>query len=347
MSAPLLRHWAMLQLIPRFPRKVSTTQLHSRLEEMSYPIDLRSVQRDLVKLSAIFPLVSDNNSPAGWSWDASAPPFNVPGMDAHTAITFRLVEQQLVHYLPRTTLEVLKPHFKVAHGVLAKLKQEGLPSWGDKVRATPRGQPLLAPKVSPLVLSAVYDALLEERRLEVRYRNRMGKESTGVIHPLGLVYRDALPVLVCTWAGFEQDVRQLTLPRMERAKVLEEKRKAPKGFNLARYVEEGFTAVKLSPEPVRLVARFHPEAAPSVVETPLHESQTHEVEDDGWVRVEATVADTRVLRGWLLSFGHTVEVLSPPQLREGVHDALQEALALYREPKGARARRRRPTKTSA
>src|SRR5690606_28905580 len=163
-----------------------------------YPIDIRSVQRDLNKLSVVFPLISDDNSPAGWSWDASAPPFDVPGMDAHTAITFRLVEQQLVHYLPRTTLEVLKPHFKVARSVLSRLKQEGLPSWGDKVRATPRGQPLLAPQVSSAVLSAVYDALLEERRLEVRYKNRAGKESTGTINPLGLVFRDALPLLVCT-----------------------------------------------------------------------------------------------------------------------------------------------------
>lgn len=337
----------MLQLIPRHPKKVSTTQLHERLEEMSYPIDIRSVQRDLNKLSAIFPLISDDNSPAGWSWDASAPPFDVPGMDAHTAITFRLVEQQLVHYLPRTTLEVLKPHFKVARGVLSRLKREGLPSWGDKVRATPRGQPLLAPQVSPVVLSAVYDALLEERRLEVRYRNRAGKVSTGTVNPLGLVFRDALPVLVCTWFDLDQDVRQLTLPRMERAKLLDEKRRAPKGFSLARYVDEGFTSLKLSAEPIELVARFHPDAALSVRETPLHAEQREHVEADGWVRVEATVADTRVLRGWLLSFGPMVEVVAPSQVREGVHAALKDALALYRDEDTGPSRRRRPSKGAA
>lgn len=326
----------MLRLVPRHPQKIGTASLHRKLEEQGYVIDLRSVQRDLNKLSALFPLISDDHSPAGWSWKPDAQLLDVPGMDAHTAIAFRLVEQQLVHHLPRTSLDALRPHFKVARELLGRLKQEGLPSWGEKVRATPRGQPLLPPQVAPTVLSAVYEALLKERRLEVRYRNRSGKESNGTIHPLGLVFRDALPVLVCTWFDFKDDVRQLALPRIAKAKVLEERRKTPKGFQLAAYVDEGFTSLKLSPRPIKLVVRFHPEAAPSVLETPLHKEQCARAEKDGWVRVEATVADTRVLRGWLLSFGAALEVLEPAAVREGVRQALKDAHKLYhKRPRAA------------
>lgn len=329
MSDTLLRQWAMLRHVPRFPKKIGTPALHARLEEEGYSIDLRGVQRDLKTLSIAFPLVTDEHRPAGWSWKKDAPAFDVPGMDTHTAITYRLVEQQLGHYLPRTTFSALQPHFDLARGVLHRLRKEGLPRWTDKVVATVRGQPLLAPKVSPAVLAAVHDALLEERRLRVKYHRRGdGQTTEGDVNPLGLVYRDSLPYLVCTWWEYS-DVRQLALPRVEKAELLEEKRRAPKGFDLVSYVASGATSFKMSSRPLRLVARFHPDAATSVVETPLAANQRVTVEASGWVKVEALLEDTRVLRGWLLSFGPMVEIVGPPTFRTAIAEAHREAAALY------------------
>jgi len=319
----------MLHLIPRFPKKIDAPTLRSRLADDGYEIDLRSVQRDLHKLSAVFPLVNDDFRPAGWSWEKGAPPFDVPGMDPHAAITFRLVEQQLAHHLPRTTLDVLKPHFKLARGVLGGLRKEGLPAWADKVRAIPRGQPLLAPNVTPSVLAAVYDALLEGKKLEVRYQNRVGKVSDGPVNPLGLVYRDALPVLVCTWFNFADDIRQLPLSRLNSASVLEEKRRVPKRFDLGTYIDSGEMSFRISNKLVKLVVRFHPRAAISVVESPLEKSQIVVEDDDGWVRIEARVADTQVLRGWLLSFGEMVEVIKPSSLRTALGKSLAAAASNY------------------
>ncbi len=328
-SDPLLRHWVMLRMIPRHPKKIDPPTLRSLLAKEGYSVDLRSVQRDLHKLSSVFPLLKDDHRPAGWSWQTSAPPFDVPGMDPHTAIAFRLVEQQLQHQLPRTTLDALKPHFKLAKGVLGGLRREGLPAWNDKVRATPRGQLLLAPKVAPSVLTAVYDALLEEKRLQIRYRNRADKTSTGPINPLGLVFRDALPVLVCTWFDLDEDIRTLPLQRIEKASILDEKRRTPLDFDLGAYVESGEASFRLSPKPIKLVARFDPSAARSVVETPLSAEQKVVTEKGGWIRVEAVVEDTRVLRGWLLSFGPLVEVVKPVAVRRDVAEATRAAAKRY------------------
>lgn len=134
----------MLRLIPRLPKKIDPPSLCRRLEDEGYAIDLRSVQRDLHKLSAVFPLVKDDHRPTGWAWESSAPPFDVPGMDPHAAITFRIVEQQLAHQLPRTTFEALKPHFKLARGVLAGLRKEGL---GSDITMVSRG--VLAESLPP------------------------------------------------------------------------------------------------------------------------------------------------------------------------------------------------------
>jgi len=42
------------------------------------------------------------------------------------------------------------------------------------------------------------------------------------------------------------------------------------------------------------------------------------VDKAGWSVVHATVEDTRVLRGWLLSFGELVDVMGPPALRRSI-----------------------------
>lgn len=327
MAETLHRHWVMLRQIPRAPRRTSAKELHDKLEDLGYDIDKRSVERDLHKLSRFFPLCTDRKKPAGWWWEKGAAPLDIPGMDPHTAITFRLAEEQLARQLPRSTLKWLEPHFRTARKTLKAVRRDGLPAWAEKVRVIPRGQALEPARVDPVVIEAVYDALLHERRLEVRYRRRGDQHVTqSEVSPLGLVFRDTVGYLVCVFEGHE-DVRQLALHRLERASVGAERRRVPRGFTVDAYVEAGNLSFLLDKRPLNLVARFHPDAAAAVVETPLAADQGTSTDDDGWVRVKARVTDTRVLRGWLLSFGSKVEVLAPKRLRDAF--AL-EAAALAR-----------------
>ncbi|MGZ3416865.1 MAG: helix-turn-helix transcriptional regulator [Polyangiales bacterium] len=59
----------MLRLIPRAPRKIDSAALEAALCEHGQAIDRRSIQRDLHKLSVVFPIVCDDtHKPFGWSW---------------------------------------------------------------------------------------------------------------------------------------------------------------------------------------------------------------------------------------------------------------------------------------
>ncbi|MDD3609477.1 MAG: WYL domain-containing protein, partial [Halothiobacillaceae bacterium] len=78
MSETLLRQWAMLRFIPRAPRRIDTKTLQDKLSAAGYDINLRSIQRDLNKLSQVLPLVGDEHKPQGWSWQADAAVFDVP-----------------------------------------------------------------------------------------------------------------------------------------------------------------------------------------------------------------------------------------------------------------------------
>ena len=330
MSITIQRQWETLRKIPRYPSKISPPKLREKLLAEGYDITLRSVQRDLEALSEHFPISRDDFRPSGWFWMKGAEPAEIPGMDPHLAITFRLVEQQLKDQLPQTTLKALAGHFKAARGVLAKLRDEGLPAWADKVRVIPRGQSQLAPKVDEAVLSAVYEALLQEKCLRIRYKNRAGKVSDGEVSPIGLVYRDAMPILICTWVKYPDDIRQLALHRFISAENIDKKRKRPKGFSLSAYIDEGMMGFPLNKKPIQLVARFAEGAAPNVLEAPLTADQSTTTNEDGSVTVKARLVDTRVLRAWLLSFGPMVEVLAPKRLRVEMAEDLKRAAALYR-----------------
>ncbi|MBN2358049.1 MAG: hypothetical protein JXR83_01260 [Deltaproteobacteria bacterium] len=63
----------LLNWIPRLPHKVDAATLHARVREAGIEVELRTIQRDLVNLSRMFPIVNDERfKPLGWSWAQDA-----------------------------------------------------------------------------------------------------------------------------------------------------------------------------------------------------------------------------------------------------------------------------------
>lgn len=324
------RYWLMLSRIPRFPARTSTAALESHLAEQGIEIDLRSIQRDLLKLSAYFPIEHDDNKPRGWFFSSTAARFDLPGMDAHAAIAFRLVETYLKSQLPRSTLTALEPHFQTAQHLLKSFKKRGLPSWTDKIYIAPRYQPLLPPQVPDDVMSAVYEALLADKTLLLSYQGRDKKKRSDdvVVHPHGLIFRDAVAYLACTFWDYS-DIRLLALHRIEKAQLQETPRQVIPDFSLEAYAKSGVAGWKEGEKPLRFVLRFLPEAASTVLETPLTTEQKTKTLPDGRTQVEAVLPNTRILRAWLRSFGIAVEVVKPLSVRKELAAEAQKMAAQY------------------
>lgn len=71
----LLRQWVMLKNIPAAPKRVTAGELTDRLRAEGIAVTVRTVQRDLVMLSSILPLCSnERGKPFGWSWMAAGSP---------------------------------------------------------------------------------------------------------------------------------------------------------------------------------------------------------------------------------------------------------------------------------
>jgi predicted DNA-binding transcriptional regulator YafY len=311
----LYRHWHMLRLIPRYPGKVTTSQLRQSLGNQGFEVTARTLQRDLQQLSQIFPLVVDEREkPFGWSWQRDACSFDLPGMTIPEALTWAMAEQHLKTMLPVSIMEHLQPHFQAA-----RLRLDGEPqpkhgrAWMDKVRTVPPNQPLLPPQISEAVHRAISNALLHEKQVEVRYRKK-GKEqiSTYRIHPLGLIQRGPVIYVYCRLFDYE-DARLLALHRIEEAKVLDEGAIYPNDFNLDDKAARGILDFG-SGENIQVELRFSTEAGEHLYETQLSKDQAIEKTEDGYLIVRATIPDTPQFNWWLSGFGENVKLISKNNL---------------------------------
>ncbi len=314
----LYRQWLMLGKIPRHPRRIAVLDLKQILAGEGFEIDVRTVQRDLDKLSVTFPLNYDTEGRKNyWYWIETASVQDLPGMEPVTALAFEMAESYLCPILPKATLDLLQPYFQRAKEVLQAATHSQLKKWPDKVAVINRGPDLLKPTIKPEIQQTVYEALLSEKQLDAIYKPR-NKEQTKQyrIHPLGIVNRHGVIYLVCTLWHY-QDIKQLALHRFVSANILDENTCRPDTFNLSSYVKsDNQFAYPISNKPIHLKVLFDPVTAEHLFETPLTKDQSLITQQDGRLLLEASLVDTLELRWWLNGFGSQVEILAPIALRE-------------------------------
>lgn len=69
----MMRKWLVLTILPRAPRRIDTGSIEARLRERGIAVHRRTIQRDLIELAEVFPIVSDEREkPYGWQWGEDA-----------------------------------------------------------------------------------------------------------------------------------------------------------------------------------------------------------------------------------------------------------------------------------
>lgn len=308
----------MLRLIPRAPSKIAIRELSEQLRDAGFPVTSRTLQRDLVELSAVFPLVVDDRTkPFGWSWQRDAPSFDLPGLSIPEALTLKLVEHHLHNQLPPSARDALAPHFRSAAKTLSSTDSTSTSGgWLHKVRSIAPLQPLLPPAMDEECQRTVYLALMRDQQLKLHYRKRDANVDTVYenVHPLAVVQKGGLVYLVCMFADYD-DVRTLALHRIQAAYELYLPARSKPGFDLDAYIASGEFGYRTG-ESIVLRASFTRSAGEHLFETPLAPDQLLEPAADGTLLLTATVASTRTLVFWLTGFGAAVVVHAPSQLRE-------------------------------
>ncbi|MFV3334977.1 helix-turn-helix transcriptional regulator [Pseudomonas sp. NY15437] len=327
----LLRLFALLRLIPTEPQRIATPTLLEKLRDRGFSVTLRSIQRDLNRLSIPFSLqCDDSETPFRWSFTRDAP-LDLEDMDAPTALALYLSESHLNTLLPQTVLDQLGPQFRRARNFLNGLGGNGLADWARRVRALPNGKTLLPAALDSQVWGLVSAALLERRQLRVTYQSR----SKGVLkqfrlHPAGLVSRHAISYLLATVEGYS-DLRQFALHRIKQVQLLDEPAELHTSFEVDRYIADGAFSLRQADIDVELVADVHPQVASLLRETPLSREQTlSDLPGHDWQRLSVRVPLDRETLWWIFGLNDNIRVHAPQIWVDEIQQRLRSMFELYR-----------------
>jgi predicted DNA-binding transcriptional regulator YafY len=329
MADTILRQLDMLRLLPHWPQKIDTQQLLRNLESSGYSTSQRTVQRDLQKLSTIFPITCDESiGQFGWSWSKDAAPLAVNSMPPHVAIAFTIAEQYLGKLLPTKTFEHLSGYFKIAHNTIKKSNNEHFNEWQHKIGIASSRHGFVEPEVDRSVIETVYAALFEDKCIQISYFTASSsKVKQAIVHPQGVLLREPAMYLLCTFDGYSE-VRQLAFHRITRASLSDQVVSALEGFTVEQYVSDNLHDLNVANK-INLKLRLSERQAIYVKESPISIDQSMVKSSDGMYSLEATLIDTIQLRRWLLSITGDVEVIEPQHLRDYLIGKLRDQAAMY------------------
>ncbi|MBO3776638.1 helix-turn-helix transcriptional regulator [Pseudomonas aeruginosa] len=330
----LLRLFALLRLIPTEPRRIATPTLLEKLREKGFSVTLRSIQRDLNRLSVPFSLQCDDSEiPFRWSFTRDAP-LKLEDMDAPTALALYLSERHLNSLLPQTVLDQLGPQFRRARNFLGDVGHNGLADWARRVRAVPNGKTLLPAAIAPTVWAQVSNALLERKQIDVTYRSRSkGELKQFRLHPAGLVSRHAISYLLGSVDGYS-DLRQFALHRMQHVQVYDAPSALHASFDVDDYIATGIFNHRQADTQVELIADVHPQTAYLLEETPLSLKQTlHDIPGHDWKRLHAWVPLDLDTLWWIFGLNNNIRVHAPQVWVDEIRGRLEAMHRLYQQPR--------------
>ncbi len=180
----------------------------------------------------------------------------------------------------------------------------------------------------PAAFALVAQAVLERKRVAIRYFNRASDERTErQISPQRLIhYRDNW--YVDAWCHLRKDIRTFSLDAIEQAQVSEEKAKDLPEKELDRYLGSSY-GIFSGEAAATAVLRFTPTRARWVSRERWHPEQKSRFDEHGHYVLEVPYRDDRELVMDILRHGSEVEVMGPDALRKRVREELLRAAKLY------------------
>ncbi|MBE0548537.1 MAG: WYL domain-containing protein [Rubrivivax sp.] len=306
--------------IVRFIRKRGSVSMAHLMDELE--TSEASIKRDLVFLRDRF------GCPLEWSRQkrgyvirddlAEGGRFELPGLWFDSSEVFALLT--MLHLVEGVQPGLLEEHV----GPLKSRLRDMLAKGTRSAKPIERKLKLIhfAPrKVEPKHFQVIAGALLEGKRLHLRYLNRDRKEhSERVISPQQLVhYRENW--MLDAWCHARNALRSFALEAVQSVRVLEDQSIEVSREDMEEHFRGGY-GIFAGPARHRARLKFTPERAQWVSKETWHHKQTSSYLDDGGYILEVPYSSDEELVMDLLRHSPEVEVLQPPELRQKLHAAL-------------------------
>lgn len=204
----------------------------------------------------------------------------------------------------------------------------------DADRADPIGEEVIAgdPLARDAIRATVVDAARRRRRVELHYlKSDSGAPQRRVLAPYVIAHAGGHSYAIGpTDSGSQGDpIRVFRFDRVMQARVLDESYTVPDGFDPADYMADG--RVYRAEDEIEVTVRYGPRVARWITE-----AGQGEVREDGSVLVTHPVADPGWLVRHVLRYGPDAEVLEPPEARDWMRQALDQAAPPHHADDSAR-----------
>jgi len=313
-QSTLLRQITMLKLIPKAPAFILTKRLHQALENESFKVSKRTVERDLKTLMDIMGLKSCD-SPEGYKWSYELTNTELlPSMQPSEALLLNIAQQQLAHSLPTKALAQLEPRFKKAQQTLNKSPE--LLNWQEKICVLPHGYPLIKQMPNEKIREQIYQAVLGNSQIKLIYQKRRNEPvSDYLLNPHGLIIRDYIQYLVATKAQTPDKFQLFRISRIKKVTDTYHAIDVTKS-DLSAFYQTNASGFVLVEQAMAIKLHVAGPLANLLSENKLSIDQTFTWLDDElrWAEITATVYISFDLIHLLIGYGKWVEVQTPQVL---------------------------------
>lgn len=185
-------------------------------------------------------------------------------------------------------------------------------------------------RVDETIFRHVVSALFRKQAIIIRYRTPYtGEETQRIVLPLHLLCYMGNWHLIA-FCSLKGELRDFALSRIREIQSVAHRIDLPDHLSSIKdYLRKDFGLMKSSVEAVEVCLRFTPEVSEWISEQIWHRNQKISPNDDGSTCLRFPVEDFREVRREILRYGAQVEVLSPPELRQGVKKEIEKMGKIY------------------
>ena len=318
----LARQWQLLQMI-QHPGGVSVDDAARELG-----CTVRTIWRDLSALQkAGFPLYDDKEADgrrSRWKLEEKFT-LGLPVKLTLAETAALVMSRDLLRPAGAGALgTALTSAFDKIGRVLSREAVRVLDQMRESVGVRAVGAKLQAPAAEHLAL--IEQALLERRRLELRYYSMSrDEESRRQVDPYHLTVFEGGFYLV-GYCHLRKTERTFSVERIRELKMLATRFTVRAGFDAKDYLHHTWGIIKGDIVPVKVV--FSRSVARYIRDRLWHPTQQIRTLSDGRLEMSLRVADTLEVRRFILGYGAQAEVVEPPSLREALRLETAAAAAM-------------------
>jgi predicted DNA-binding transcriptional regulator YafY len=289
----------------------------------------RTARRDLEALStAGIPVYAQPGRGGGWELVGGART-DLSGLTADEARTLFMVAGPEAAATPelkaalRKLVRALPEPFRASAEAAAASVVIDTNGWGGRSRRPAR----------PRLLDALQAAVADGEQVRLGYADRTGRESTRIVHPLGLAQKGTVWYLV---ADTDAGLRTFRVGRVTAVEATGQPVVRPDGFDL----EQAWAQIVANVDELR-----SPHRVDVVVEPPMvgvlqwrfdKQVHLHGEQPDGRVAASIGCQNPERCVAEIAGFGARIEVVGPPEARAHLARLVAELVATYAAEAAAR-----------